>query len=534
MRHALLFLVCLIVATQALSGLTKYYSSVFGGGYHPFTARLTGASVVPPVSNNNGGAAVCLLNLNANPAILSCQIAHDLEDVTQISINYGGLGVNAATALIFNGELSPVASSDFILSTDLNPKQIINSLSNGQMSIAVYVAGSQTASIRGQLSVQAPFFAAMDASQVIDDDDVTSIPVPQSTSTALGVALFEFDYVTGGFNSLVYHDVANYYKAGVFIGPYGKSNSRLLVFRYITTASPIQQSDILDQTQSEILLRNGLYINIPSVEFPIGDIRGQIVGGPFYVYTQVALLDDSSLGTNSNSAGLAVFAYNCATRILDYFVVHSVLGVKSIGMYDGSTRVFSLPNPSSASIGTRILSVDQETDLFNGGFSLRVESNTFPYGEISGSITNTTYNYAAILNGRQVTPPVTTSNTGLVLVQYVGNRVINFAALINLSNGRNAITAIEFYQGFPGQNNSTMLWSLPNPSTATLLTKGLRVLNNTQLEALFNNNIYVLVRTVDRPNGELRGQVTRLFGAQCTQFVKESPCAEPSPPPLSA
>jgi len=171
-----------------------------------------------------------------------------------------------------------------------------------------------------------------------------------------------------------------------------------------------------------------------------------------------------------------------------------------------------------------VLTASQESDLFSGGFSVRVESNANPQGEIGGSVTNTTFNYAAILNGQQVSPAVTTPNSGVALVEYLGNRVVNYAVLINLSNGRNGVTAVEFHQGIPGVNNSTLLWSLTNPSSSTLLTDGLRVLDNTQLNALFSGALYVLVRTLSYPNGELRGQVTRLYGNQCTSILDTTPC----------
>lgn len=212
------------------------------------------------------------------------------------------------------------------------------------------------------------------------------------------------------------------------------------------------------------------------------------------------------------------------TKFLNYYLIQNVLGVKSIGLYAGTSRLLSLPNPNSPSIGTRVLTSDQANTLFNSGFSLRVESNFFPQGEISGTVTNSTANYAAILNGRQTVPPVTSSNAGAFTLQYIGNRVVSYAAIINLSFGRNGIIAVEFHNAPPGNNNSTVLWQFSNPSSSALLTDGLRVLNNDQLTALFSGNLYVLVRTLNYPAGELRGQVTRLFGNQCTENAQPSSC----------
>jgi len=361
----------------------------------------------------------------------------------------------------------------------------------------------------------------MDPDQVGDDDD--GAVGLQSSSNALGVGLFNYDYVSSTLSYVIYHSVANYYKSGIYIGALG--NDGALSIPFSSSSSPIQQANTLDSTQQSLLFENALYVNIPSVQNPRGDIRGQITGGSYYVYTQAGLLDDSGVpNSNSQAAGIVLFAYDCAHQILNYFIAHSVLGVKSIGLYGGGSRIFSVPNPTSPAVGIRTLSSAQESDLFSGGFSVRIESNAFPAGEISGEVTNSTYNYAAILNGGQVSPPVTTGNSGTAVVQYLGNRVVNYAILINLSNGRNGVTAVEFHQGLPGANNSTVLWSLTNPSSSTLLTEGLRVLDNNQLTALFDNQLYVLVRTLSYPNGELRGQVTRLYGSQCTSIPDTTPC----------
>jgi len=522
----LLLLFGLFVACQALTGLTNYYSSIFGGGYIPFTAHLNATQVVPPPTNTFGGAAACLLNTNSNPMILSCQIVHDVPNAVAISIRTGAPGTNGPAALQFSGQLFPAAETDFQLdANNYNSRQILNLLTNGLLSITVEVPlsnGQFGTVIRGQLDGSATYFSAMDGSQVIDDDDASGLS--HSTSNALGVGLFYYDYPSLALRTLVYHDVPNYYKSGIYAAIAGQVGS--LTIPFITSFSPIQQTNVLSSDEQSLLFYDYLYVLIPSVSNPLGDIRGQVTGGTNYVYTQVALLDQVTLNTNTQARGIALFAYDCANRILNYYVSHSVLGVKSIGLLTGNSRIFSLPNPRSPSVGTRILSTDQETNLFSGQLRIRIESNTFPFGEISGTITNTTYNYATILNGRQMFPPVTTSNSGAAVVQYLGNRNINFAVLVNLSNGRNGITSIEFHQGTPGTNGS-FLWAVSNPSTATLLTKGLRVLDDTQLAALFNNQLYVLVRTISYPQGELRGQVTRLYGSQCAAFPEPANCRSP-------
>lgn len=115
--------------------------------------------------------------------------------------------------------------------------------------------------------------------------------------------------------------------------------------------------------------------------------------------------------------------------------------------------------------------------------------------------------FTADINGSQAIPMVTTQAKGLgsFMLNKARNAVSVNISLVSLSGSP---TSIEIYQGNMGANGTFLMDLSPflvGNRLATTLT-GTSVTAN--LAQLFNDELYVLVKTAANPLGEIRGQIT--------------------------
>lgn len=99
---------------------------------------------------------------------------------------------------------------------------------------------------------------------------------PANASTATGEALLIYDSVAKVFTLSVTHTVAAPTNGHIHKGVIGVSGP--VVFPFSSFTSPISYtSSVLDATQVADLKANLYYVNIHTVAFPGGEIRGQLI-----------------------------------------------------------------------------------------------------------------------------------------------------------------------------------------------------------------------------------------------------------------
>lgn len=100
--------------------------------------------------------------------------------------------------------------------------------------------------------------------------------VPPNASTATGTATLVLNEDTNKFTITVPYSGVAATDAHIHKGAVGVSGSA--VFPFTVTASPLTLTDVTLTAQQEADLKAGLYyVNIHSVAFPDGEIRGQLV-----------------------------------------------------------------------------------------------------------------------------------------------------------------------------------------------------------------------------------------------------------------
>jgi len=100
--------------------------------------------------------------------------------------------------------------------------------------------------------------------------------VPTNASTATGDATLTFNTTTKVFTVTVTHTIASPTNGHIHKGAVGVSGPP--VFPFVSFTSPISYtSAALDATQEADLNAGLYYVNIHTVAFPNGEIRGQLI-----------------------------------------------------------------------------------------------------------------------------------------------------------------------------------------------------------------------------------------------------------------
>jgi hypothetical protein len=253
-------------------------------------------------------------------------------------------------------------------------------------SLAAFTPWSRLARLSGAALACVALCAARPSAQTIALEASLS-PIFETTpvvSTAFGRAVASYDVASGlitcsitttGINGLMAHIHAG--NAGV-PGP--------IVVDFGPGTSTWNATLPLPPAQIPALLREGLYVNVHSVPFPGGEIRGQLrVARHFY-----SLLNGAQqVPPNASGAtGRALYVLNQPAGTLTASVLLSGMLSNGTHIHDGAAGVqgpvlFPLAGgPTSFSATTAPLSNGQLIDLLTGGLYVNAHSAAFPLGEI--------------------------------------------------------------------------------------------------------------------------------------------------------
>jgi hypothetical protein len=147
---------------------------------------------------------------------------------------------------------------------------------------------------------------------------------------------------------------------------------------------------------------------------------------------------------------------------------------------------------------------------------------------ISASTQNEEGGFMAILNGSEVSPPVSTNLSGMAQFVLEKSEPLNLAYNVSVTgianNNDNNVTSVHLHNGIRGYNGTEIkeLKILPgykengivaqgnlsasDSFSSELAGKGGLALNSL-IQYIGNGEVYVDVHTQDSPHGELRGQI---------------------------
>ena len=370
---------------------------------------------------------------------------------------------------------------------------------------------------------------------------------PAALTTALGTINASLDgntlVVTGTFTGLISDFDANVAGGAHIHKAIAGRNGGVELLLNTTVSSDLRSGTYeaanntftLTNEQLEALNAREFYVNIHSVAFPGGELRGQILPTSDY-YLQANLLGSNevpSISTEANGNLVLELAGNQLTVSGSFDDLQGDIAVDLAGgahIHDavagrngGVSIVLNLSHDDDdrgavleAMNNSFTLTDEQVALLMSHGNYVNVHSTAFMAGELRGQITPiSSAIFRAELTGSQEVPAINTDANGRLVITHDGQGNVSVSGSFNsLSGDLNTALAggIHLHPGLAGTNagvdfilNPTVA---PDNRNAVLLPE-----NNTfafsseQIETLFSRGYYVNVHSLTFESGELRGQV---------------------------
>ncbi|MDX2131883.1 MAG: CHRD domain-containing protein [Planctomycetota bacterium] len=280
--------------------------------------------------------------------------------------------------------------------------------------------------------------------------------------------------------------------------------------------------------QESAILGGLCYVNIHSVNFPGGEIRGQIVSA-------VADLDGGQeVPANATpGTGFGLFNINPVTNELSYYISFAGLtgpdiaahfhGFATHGVNAGVVHNLPLGSPK---VGVWNFTEAQEQGILDGLSYVNIHTNAFPGGEIRGQVVT----WVSPINGVQEVPMNASISTGYSLISV--NQGTNTLGYDIRHSGLASGEIAAHFHGFanPG-SNAGVVQNLP----LGMRKQGTWAFGAANLTNVLTSRSYINIHSNAFPGGEIRGQVFRGMSAPCEPLVttQPSPVTVTAPTPVS-
>ena len=216
---------------------------------------------------------------------------------------------------------------------------------------------------------------------------------------ARGCILISYDCNTRDMEYLIYHSVQQPTALEVRIGPPGFTGTLLFTEtpNSLNLAAPIYGRRTLTAEEEWILYAEQMYFLLTSINFPDGEIRGQLTTQyDFFAHlTGIQVVPPVS----TPNVGCATFDLIDYNFNLDYEILHSIEDAVSVNMYEAAFGVNAetdtvrsfvggsvLGTTTSPLIGELIMDDDDQAALILDNLYVQIASDRFPEGEIRGQI----------------------------------------------------------------------------------------------------------------------------------------------------
>jgi len=263
----------------------------------------------------------------------------------------------------------------------------------------------------------------------------------------------------------------------------------------------------------DLAVRGRLYINAHTAAHPAGEIRGQLTWMADYVFPVILRGQNEIPPIATDAVGLGTFRFTQNLTRLDYQVMPVGLSgpVTAAHIHIGNAAT-SGPVYQGLNAGEFITGfIDDQLvvdELFytilDGNAYVNVHTANNPGGEIRGQISiDLPNNGAALLNGDQENPPVTTAATAY------GYTALDFPELDSVTYivvfSGIVPTAAHIHRGAPGTNGTVILPLTLSTLPGVYFGKG--PINDQNLTAFLKDELYFNIHSTANPGGEIRGQI---------------------------
>lgn len=475
-----------------------------------FTARMTGAQEVPPVTTSAEGLGVFTLSEDKTSLDVNISVAELSGPITGIHIHEGMSGENGD--VVHN-------LSDFIegnrIKTQIKDIDISKFLA-GMYYLNVHTEANPGGEIRAQIILETDTqFAGL---------LLGSNEVPAVSSEASGICIANLgksgykltvNAVFPGLSSPV--TGAHFHLAAA-----GENGD--VVENLTGSVNGVMINAEVNPTAYLSALRAGIiYLNVHTEMFPDGELRAQLMAdGSLYfdasldAAQEVPALDGTGAGLAmfSVSQDLKSMTYNVSTAALSGPVTAAHLHLAEAGS-NGDVVVDLSDNIDGNSISGTVedLPVELLNCMLRGNVYLNIHTDANPSGEIRGQVyklAREAYTYE--IGGGFEVPPTESNGSGVGMVT-IDRDQSNAHFMMVVSGLEEPIDAAHFHNALPGQNGDVVYnltpylteaggiygyWTEQDPETPFA--------NSLQFR---RNEIYVNVHTDTYPGGAIRGNSIR-------------------------
>lgn len=480
-----------------------------------FHAELVGLEQIPAVSTDARGLITLIYSPDRSKVTVTGLLVGMEGAVSSITLHIGKTG-EVGAALV---DLMPVLHGPRLFGEIDVPPALLQNLLPDRAYASVGTTAHPGGEIRGQFICETD----LDYRTILQGSEV----VPSSNSNAFGFGGLHFPT---GSDDLVYAFLVDglsspITEAALYLGKPGENGTMVYPFTSIFQ-NFIQGVAEMDDLPANFLrdAREGeYYVLVKTANFPDGEIRGQV--GFLGYFTSFAPVNAGQVVPAMSSTGFG-FSHNILNQTLDsltstvYISTISPLAVEiRLGAAGTNGPLLETLNPAGLSglyRKTWPLDSDLMTALVEGRLYVNVPTAARPDGEIRGQLKNSLRKaYAFDLCGDQVVPQVNTNGIGVAMASVdQADCYLNYKVIYDRMSG-DLVDAF-VCQANPGMNGDTLY---PLPPMKTLIP-GATAIEATHGVAIELGEMYMILRTADHPDGEIRGQIRRGYSCPDVSGVK--------------
>ncbi|HZF99768.1 MAG TPA: CHRD domain-containing protein [Chitinophagales bacterium] len=530
----------LLVLSMVLSHLTGKAAEAVGSLM--FVANMTGTEAVPIVSTNAKGLAVFILNSTHDTLCITISLS-GIDDITGIYIQEGTPGTQGVVVL----DLSPYRENNQVFA-NITGAALSTALIKNMLSGKYYINAGSPAYIDGEIRGQ--ILPETNETYVIRLDGATALPANTSPGVGLGVFVLSSDKKSIRFTVLARNMTGVVSTVQLHTSLLGLAGPVVLNLTQFLSGSIQGKAYLSNTIDSSLLsdyptfllnLRSGfIYARISSDAYPTGELRGQLIRERnIGFYAMLSPLSEIP-PVVSSGLGLAYFSFNATFDTLRYDAVTGGLSgtplharvragdANTIGPIltdldyglQGDTNILA-GYASDTSVNLNLL-----RDMLSGNAYLNIATLLHPTGEMRGQLQTTQRSgYSYRMTGAQETPAVESDAYGSGFMS-VGPDSTDARFMFLYGGLSSPAVGAHFHVGGAGQLGPVVFNVTPYITNDNFVMGNWLVLDTlnsftTILFGLLNHDsLYLNLRTLQYPNGEIRGQLTR--GLICNLFTPDS------------
>ena len=468
-----------------------------------FTASMDGSQETPAVSTTASGTAWLVLSADFKSISYSVTYARLSAGFTAGHFHAGDVGAAGGVVfpLTFLGNTAKGVWNNI-------PDSILAKLFNGQLYVNVHSTLNPGGEIRGQFKFAdgIGFTASIDGNQ--------ENPSVSTNGTGTGFAIIENNAQQVSYRFTIAGLSSNFTASHFHNAPIGVNGTvvKPLDFGTDSTTTGVW-TGFADSILTQFI-KNNIYMNVHSVNFPGGEMRGQLIHQGEVLFT--ANLDGSQevppVMTIAQGTGWAVLRTdNNSIYYRETFARLSApfsaghIHVGPAGSNGSVIKPFTFTGNSAEGVYTNVPD-SLIVQFIKGNTYMNVHSTANPGGEIRGQLKNISgIGFVTTLDGLQEAPPVTANGqgTGYFIWGAPVQNALNFQ--VTVAGLSSSYSGSHFHVGVPGVSGSVVHpYDFGTDSTVNGTWIGP---SDANIISLARGNIYTNVHTSNNPGGEIRGQL---------------------------